>query len=226
MEEARVYLKYGILNPFLFNSSSLHPRNSISLRKDSSHTHSITYTYEEVKEMRCNLVWTPKFTFDPPRFKMCREREQTNLLVLHKEGVMKSYIVLFLLMASSYTRIHLLQTKHKEKQKPRSYNGKVLIATTSTDGKCRVFSTFIKGVDAGYVYKVSEALSSCKLHIFTETSALTLLKVGKIFWWSHNSMIYFVDEIGPSPSAQSVVLRDLPLHDIDFIQQERLLCEA
>ncbi|KVH96872.1 ARP2/3 complex, 41kDa subunit (p41-arc) [Cynara cardunculus var. scolymus] len=134
----------------------------------------------------------------------------------------------------------------------------VLIATTSTDGKCRVFSTFIKGVDAGYVYKVSEALSFCKLHIFTETSALTsMMMIGSkpkksgsgssldakfgeqivqldlsMCWafgvkWSpsgnslayvgHNSMIYFVDEIGPSPSAQSVVLRDLPLRDVVVI---------
>lgn len=27
-------------------------------------------------------------------------------------------------------------------------------------------------------------------------------------------MIYFVDQIGPSPYAQSVVLRDLPLRDV------------
>lgn len=30
----------------------------------------------------------------------------------------------------------------------------------------------------------------------------------------HNSMIYFVDEVGPSPSAQSVAFRDLPLRDV------------
>ncbi|KAI8551240.1 hypothetical protein RHMOL_Rhmol06G0169500 [Rhododendron molle] len=51
----------------------------------------------------------------------------------------------------------------------------ILLATTSTDGKCRVFSTFIKG---------------------------------------HNSMIYFVDEVGPAPSAQTVAFRDLPLRDV------------
>lgn len=27
-------------------------------------------------------------------------------------------------------------------------------------------------------------------------------------------MIYFVDDVGPSPSAQSVALRDLPLRDV------------
>lgn len=30
----------------------------------------------------------------------------------------------------------------------------------------------------------------------------------------HNSMIYFVDEVGPSPLAQSVAFRDLPLRDV------------
>lgn len=27
-------------------------------------------------------------------------------------------------------------------------------------------------------------------------------------------MIYFVDDVGPSPSAQSVAFRDLPLRDV------------
>jgi len=27
-------------------------------------------------------------------------------------------------------------------------------------------------------------------------------------------MIYFVDDVGPSPLAQNVVFRDLPLHDV------------
>lgn len=30
----------------------------------------------------------------------------------------------------------------------------------------------------------------------------------------HNSMIYFVDEVCPSPLAQSVAFRDLPLRDV------------
>ncbi|KAL0399675.1 UNVERIFIED_CONTAM: Actin-related protein 2/3 complex subunitA [Sesamum radiatum] len=35
----------------------------------------------------------------------------------------------------------------------------------------------------------------------------------------HNSMIYFVDDVGPSPSAQSVAFRDLPLRDVLFISE-------
>ena len=31
------------------------------------------------------------------------------------------------------------------------FYSQLLLATTSTDGKCRIFSTFIKGVDTKYV---------------------------------------------------------------------------
>ncbi|KAM0041627.1 putative FAD dependent protein [Helianthus debilis subsp. tardiflorus] len=39
---------------------------------------------------------------------------------------------------------------------------------------------------------------------------------------SHNSMIYSVDQIGP-PLAQSVLLRDLPLHDIMFVSEKLVI---
>lgn len=35
----------------------------------------------------------------------------------------------------------------------------ILLATTSTDGKCRVFSTFIKGVDSRLVWILSDSLN-------------------------------------------------------------------
>ncbi|KAF8388551.1 hypothetical protein HHK36_027226 [Tetracentron sinense] len=38
----------------------------------------------------------------------------------------------------------------------------------------------------------------------------------------HNSMIYFVDDVGPSPSAQNVAFHDLPLPDVLFVS-ERLI---
>ncbi|KAG8386761.1 hypothetical protein BUALT_Bualt03G0182600 [Buddleja alternifolia] len=96
-----------------------------------------------------------------------------------------------------------------------------LLATTSTDGKCRVFSTFIKGVDA----KVSAGSSSESK--FGEQIVQLDLSFSWAFGmkWSpsgntlayvgHNSMIYFVDDVGPSPSAQSVAFRNLPLRDVD-----------
>lgn len=34
------------------------------------------------------------------------------------------------------------------------------------------------------------------------------------YFAGHNSMIYFVDDVGPSPLAQNVAFRDLPLRDV------------
>ncbi|KAM0048814.1 putative transcription factor WD40-like family [Helianthus debilis subsp. tardiflorus] len=108
----------------------------------------------------------------------------------------------------------------------------VLIATTSTDGKCRVFSTFIKGVDAGKPKKsgsgsldakfgeqiVQLDLSYCwAFGVKWSPSGNSLAYVG------HNSMIYFVDQIGPSPLAQSVTLRDLPLRDVMFVSEKLVI---
>ncbi|MCD7463637.1 protein 2 3 complex subunit [Datura stramonium] len=100
----------------------------------------------------------------------------------------------------------------------------ILLATTSTDGKCRVFSTFIKGVDAKDSAMGNSAgtkfgeqivqLDLCFCWAFGvrwSPSGNTLAYVG------HNSMIYFVDEVGPSAAAQSVAIRDLPLRDVGII---------
>ncbi|EPS60788.1 hypothetical protein M569_14013, partial [Genlisea aurea] len=107
----------------------------------------------------------------------------------------------------------------------------IFLATASTDGKCRVFSTFIKGVDAKYVVNLPDAPADIKFGeqimqldlsfswafgLKWSPSGHTLAYVG------HNSMIYFVEEVGASPSAQSVAFRDLPLRDILFIS-ERLV---
>ncbi|GMN54860.1 hypothetical protein TIFTF001_023984 [Ficus carica] len=105
----------------------------------------------------------------------------------------------------------------------------ILLATTSTDGKCRVFSTFIKGVDAkdsrtgpSSDSKFGEQIIQLDLSfswafgVKWSPSGNTLAYVG------HNSMIYFVDDVGPSPLAQNVALRDLPLRDVIFVS-ERLV---
>ncbi|KAL9676820.1 hypothetical protein QQ045_005040 [Rhodiola kirilowii] len=102
----------------------------------------------------------------------------------------------------------------------------ILLATTSTDGKCRVFTTFIKGVDSRDAAMPSSAESKfgeqiIQLDLSTSwafgvrwsPSGNTLAYVG------HNSMIYFVDEVGPSPLAQKVALRDLPLRDVLFVAE-------
>ncbi|XP_042045810.1 actin-related protein 2/3 complex subunit 1A-like [Salvia splendens] len=104
----------------------------------------------------------------------------------------------------------------------------ILLATTSTDGKCRVFSTFIKGVDtkhtsSGSDSKFGEQIMQLDLSrswtfgIRWSPSGNTLAYAG------HDSMIYFVDEIGPSPSAQSVAFRDLPLRDVLFLSERMVI---
>ncbi|KAL2322580.1 hypothetical protein Fmac_026959 [Flemingia macrophylla] len=106
----------------------------------------------------------------------------------------------------------------------------ILLATTSTDGKCRVFSTFIKGVDAkdskkgtssdskfGEMIVQLDLSSSWTFGVKWSPSGNTLAYVG------HNSMIYFVDDVGPSPLAQNVVLRDLPLRDVLFVSERKVI---
>nr|KYP47643.1 Actin-related protein 2/3 complex subunit 1 [Cajanus cajan] len=106
----------------------------------------------------------------------------------------------------------------------------ILLATTSTDGKCRVFSTFIKGVDAkdskkgtssdskfGEMIVQLDLSSSWTFGVKWSPSGNTLAYVG------HNSMIYFVDDVGPSPLAQNVVFRDLPLRDVLFVSERKVI---
>ncbi|XP_059316629.1 actin-related protein 2/3 complex subunit 1A-like [Lycium barbarum] len=106
----------------------------------------------------------------------------------------------------------------------------ILLATTSTDGKCRVFSTFIKGVDAK-----DSAMGNSADTKFGEQ----IVQLDLCFCWSfgvrwspsgntlayvgHNSMIYFVDEVGPSAAAQSVAIRDLPLRDVLFLSERMVV---
>ncbi|KAL5732217.1 Actin-related protein 2/3 complex subunit 1A [Ranunculus cassubicifolius] len=102
----------------------------------------------------------------------------------------------------------------------------ILLATTSTDGKCRIFSTFIKGVDtrdtgtnSSADLKFGEQIvqldlsSSWAFGVKWSPNGNTLAYVG------HNSMIYFVDDVGPSPYAQSVAFKDLPLRDVLFVSE-------
>ncbi|XP_048434406.1 actin-related protein 2/3 complex subunit 1B isoform X1 [Pyrus x bretschneideri] len=106
---------------------------------------------------------------------------------------------------------------------------KILLATASTDGKCRIFSTFIKVVDAkesrtgpfadskfGEQILQLDLSFSWSFGVRWSPSGNTLAYVG------HSSMIYFVDDVGPSPLAQNVAFRDLPLRDVLFLS-ERLL---
>ncbi|GLT55979.1 hypothetical protein SLA2020_290560 [Shorea laevis] len=105
----------------------------------------------------------------------------------------------------------------------------IFLATTSTDGKCQVFSTFIKGVDkreskAGTLdSKFGEQIIQLDLSfswafgVKWSPSGNTLAYVG------HNSMIYFVDDVGPSPLAQNVAFRNLPLRDVLFVSEKMVV---
>ncbi|KAK4358181.1 hypothetical protein RND71_023791 [Anisodus tanguticus] len=137
----------------------------------------------------------------------------------------------------------------------------ILLATTSTDGKCRVFSTFIKGVDAKdsgnsadtrfgeqivqldlcfcWAFGVRWSPSGNTLAYVAQPGALSsryALGRGRagphgstLRYWvlddlsGHNSMIYFVDEVGPSAAAQSVAIRDLPLRDVLFLSERMVV---
>ncbi|KAL9243715.1 hypothetical protein vseg_017570 [Gypsophila vaccaria] len=122
----------------------------------------------------------------------------------------------------------LIRKKHNSSVTSVAWHpNNILLATTSTDGKCRVFSTFIKGVDT----RKSEASTSSETKFGEQIIQLDL----SYSWafgvkWSptgntlayvgHNSMIYFVDDVGPSPLAQTVAFRDLPLRDILFVSEK------
>ncbi|KAL5837192.1 hypothetical protein ACOSQ3_014361 [Xanthoceras sorbifolium] len=106
----------------------------------------------------------------------------------------------------------------------------ILLATTSTDGKCRVFSTFIKGVDTreskmgttsdskfGEQIVQLDLSFSWAFGVKWSPSGNTLAYVG------HSSMIYFVDDVGPSPLAQNVAFRDLPLRDVLFVSEKMVI---
>ncbi|KAL5770082.1 hypothetical protein ACOSP7_014236 [Xanthoceras sorbifolium] len=106
----------------------------------------------------------------------------------------------------------------------------ILLATTSTDGKCRVFSTFIRGVDTreskmgttsdskfGEQIVQLDLSFSWAFGVKWSPSGNTLAYVG------HSSVIYFVDDVGPSPLAQNVAFRDLPLRDVLFVSEKMVI---
>lgn len=106
----------------------------------------------------------------------------------------------------------------------------ILIATTSTDGKCRVFSTFIKGVDT----KDSGTSSSRDLKFGEQIVQLDLSSSwsfgvkwspsGNILAYAgHNSTIYFVEDVRNSPFQQNVAYRNLPLRDVLFVSERMVI---
>ncbi|KMZ72794.1 Actin-related protein 2/3 complex subunit [Zostera marina] len=104
----------------------------------------------------------------------------------------------------------------------------ILLATTSTDGKCRVFSTFIKGVDTrdsrtGAGSRFGEQIMQLDLS-HTWTFGVKWSPCGDtLAYTGQDSMIYFVGDIGVSPTAQSLAFRHLPLRDVLFVSEKMLI---
>ncbi|XP_042393826.1 actin-related protein 2/3 complex subunit 1A-like [Zingiber officinale] len=135
----------------------------------------------------------------------------------------------------------LIRKKHNSSVTSVAWHpNNILLATTSTDGKCRVFSTFIKGVDSRdsglnfFPWKGSGSGASGDVKFGEQIAQLDL----SFTWafgvrWSpsgntlayagHNSMIYFIEDVGSSPKAQNVALRDLPLCDILFVSEKMVI---
>lgn len=106
----------------------------------------------------------------------------------------------------------------------------IFLATTSTDGKCRVFSSFIKGVDkkekgtsSSQDMKFGEQVYQLDLS-FTWAFGVKWSPSGNtLAYTGHNSTVYFVEDVLTSPCAQNVAFRHLPLRDVLFISERVLI---
>lgn len=106
----------------------------------------------------------------------------------------------------------------------------VLLATTSTDCKCRVFSAYIKGVDSrgdantsfGEI-KFGEQLVELNLG-FSWTFGVKWSPSGNAFSYvGHDSTICFAKNVGRTTSSQIINLHGLPLRDVLFLSENRLV---
>lgn len=106
----------------------------------------------------------------------------------------------------------------------------IFLATTSTDGKCRVFSTFIKGVDtrdtgksSSQDMKFGEQICQLDLSITWSFGVKWSPSGNTLAYTGHNSTIYFVEDVLTSPCAQNVAFRDLPLRDVLFVSERMVI---
>lgn len=107
----------------------------------------------------------------------------------------------------------------------------VLLATTSTDGKCRVFSAYLKGVDSrgdanntsfGEM-KFGEQLFEVS-DVFGWTFGVKWSPTGSTFGYvGHDSTICFVKVSGRSTASQVITLQGLPLRDVLFLSENKLV---
>lgn len=126
----------------------------------------------------------------------------------------------------------LIKKKHSSSVTSVSWHpNNVLVATTSTDGKCRVFSAAVKGVDSK-----KEATTAFGENKFGEQLLQLDLACGWTFGasWSpsgdtlafvgHDATIHFAAGLGaPPPATQSLHLKHLPLRDVLFLSETELV---
>ncbi|KAG0556798.1 hypothetical protein M758_11G077200 [Ceratodon purpureus] len=125
----------------------------------------------------------------------------------------------------------LIRKKHLSTVTSVSWHpNNVLLATTSTDSKCRIFSAFIKGVDArkdattvfGDI-KFGDELIQLDLACGWAFGAQWSPSGNSLAYVGHDSSIHFVTDVGPTPRARSLSLRHLPLRDVLFLSETRLV---
>ncbi|CAI7818812.1 unnamed protein product [Closterium sp. NIES-54] len=110
----------------------------------------------------------------------------------------------------------------------------LLLATTCTDNKCRIFSATIKGVDSksaessssgGFSGKFGEQLLQLDLAFGWTFGARWSPSGANLAFVGHDSTIHFINDVGPSLTLHSISLRYLPLRDVLFLS-DRLLVAA
>lgn len=123
----------------------------------------------------------------------------------------------------------LITKKHKSSVTGVAWHpDNIFLATTSTDGKCRVFSTYIKGVDSrnrssSQDVKFGEMIAQLDLSVTWALCVKWSLSGNSLAYTGHNSVVYFVEDVLTSPCAQTVAFRDLPLRDILFVSENMIL---
>jgi len=106
----------------------------------------------------------------------------------------------------------------------------VLLVTASSDFKCRVFSSFIKGLDKGNPQSSWGPISTFgDLQAELDQaggwvqSARWSPSGNKIAFVSQDSTLYVADCSGSTPSVSSVKTSDLPFRDVLFITEDNLV---
>lgn len=105
-----------------------------------------------------------------------------------------------------------------------------LLATTSTDGKCRIFAAAIKGVDPKTDFtspfgesKFGEQLLQLDLAMGWAFGVRWSPSGNSLAFVGHDSSLHIVNDVGPTLTPHSLRLRHLPSHDLLFLSESALI---